>query len=108
MAMSDILIEIFHKDGITFDSVPEKFESHLKKHSLRNDERFVNSIVQHDYASNLLKSFSSREVDFFKNDSYYMIEENNKLTKIDFNDVMLLVRSAMKLYELWYKEWKNH
>ena len=108
MAMSNLLIELFQKSGITFDSIPEEFEKHLANHPLKNDTRFIEGIKNYDYASSIMKSFSNREVDFFKNEAYYIIEENNKLTRISIDDVMIIVRSAMSLYELWYEEWKNH
>jgi hypothetical protein len=107
-AMSGMLVDIFHNAGLTFSSVPEEFGPYKESAGLGNDERVANAIKSHDYASSLLCSYAQREVDFFRNDAYYVIEENNALTKIDFESVMMITKSAMELYEVWYEKWKNH
>lgn len=107
-AMSTMIVDLFQYDGITFDTIPTKFENYISDPVEKQNFKFVEGIKSHDLASSLLNSFSERQVDFYRDDNYYLVGENNVLTKISYDDVIGIIKSAMLLYELWYEKWKSH
>ncbi|MFT4309922.1 MAG: hypothetical protein ACMXYL_05555 [Candidatus Woesearchaeota archaeon] len=106
-ALSSMLVDIMHKRGITLGKVPEYYGDIFSNNNIVFEVWMREAVVQHDIAAGWLKHYDAREVDFYRNETYYMIADNNHLVGISASQVRLMINASMRLYEEWYTLWKN-
>ena len=106
-ALSTMLLDIMHKKGIALGTVPEYYGP-IISNNIALENWLKEAVVQHDIAVGWLNHYNRREVDFYRNETYYMIADNNNLASINASQVRLMIDAAMRLYEEWYNLWKNH